>query len=136
LVEINATVEIDGRMPTIVSDRLALEQVFGNLLDNAIKYLSADRPGRITVSSKSQPGWISVEMADNGRGIAAADHERIFDLFRRAGIQDKAGEGIGLAHVRALVRRLGGDVTVESEIGQGSRFTVSLPRTLTKSLEL
>ena len=49
-----------------------------------------------------------VEFEDNGRGIATQDHERVFDLFRRAGAQDQPGEGIGLAHVRALVRRLGG----------------------------
>jgi signal transduction histidine kinase len=54
----------------------------------------------------------------------------VFELFRRAGRQDKPGEGIGLAHVRALVRRLGGDVTMRSRLGQGSEFRVVLPRSL------
>ncbi len=51
------------------------------------------------------------QVRDNGRGIAKADHQRIFELFRRAGDQDRPGEGIGLAHVRALVRRIGGTLT-------------------------
>ena len=67
-------------------------------------------------------------MADNGRGIAPQDHERIFELFRRSGAQDQPGEGIGLAHVRALVRRLGGEITVQSELGRGTTFqVVALP---------
>ena len=66
-------------------------------------------------------------MTDNGRGIDARDHQRIFDLFRRAGIQDRPGQGIGLAHVRALVRRLGGTMSVASELGSGSTFTITLP---------
>ena len=67
-------------------------------------------------------------MQDNGRGIDPADYQRIFELFRRAGVQDRPGEGIGLAHVRALVRRIGGTLSVKSELGQGSIFTVTLPR--------
>ncbi|MDU6238752.1 MAG: ATP-binding protein, partial [Bradyrhizobium sp.] len=55
------------------------------------------------------------------------DHQRIFDLFRRAGTQDRPGQGIGLAHVRALVRRLGGTMSVASELDQGSTFTITLP---------
>ena len=123
-----ATIAIPHGMPTIFSDRLALEQVFGNLIDNAVKYLSRDRPGAIEIRASTQGDMVTVDVIDNGRGIAATDHERIFELFRRAGIQDVPGEGIGLAHVRALVRRLGGDITVSSDIGRGSRFHVKLPR--------
>ena len=67
------------------------------------------------------------EISDNGRGIDPRDHQRIFDLFRRAGVQDKPGQGIGLAHVRALVRRLGGTMSVSSELNAGSTFTITLP---------
>ena len=67
-------------------------------------------------------------VSDNGRGIDPKDFERIFELFRRAGVQDRPGEGIGLAHVRAMVRKLGGQVTVDSEPGKGSRFTITLPK--------
>ena len=67
-------------------------------------------------------------MADNGRGIAARDHARVFELFRRSGAQDRPGEGIGLAHVKALVRSLGGRIEVTSDLGVGTTFNVTLPR--------
>jgi len=128
LDEHGARIELGERFPVIQSDRLALEQVFGNLVDNAVKYLAPGRPGHIRITAEESLSGVVVEVADNGRGIAANDFERIFELFRRAGTQDVAGEGIGLAHVRALVRRLGGDITVDSELGKGSRFRVRLPR--------
>jgi signal transduction histidine kinase len=123
-----ATVEIAEDLPSVVSDRLALEQVFGNLLDNAIKYLAKDRPGHIEVKGEQANGRVKITVSDNGRGIAPQDHERIFELFRRAGAQDTTGEGVGLAHVRALVRRLGGEISVTSQLGSGSVFTVELPK--------
>ena len=58
------------------------------------------------------------------------DHERIFELFRRSGRQDQPGEGLGLAFVRNSVRRLGGDITVDSELGKGSTFTLKFPKRL------
>jgi signal transduction histidine kinase len=128
--ETSTTVDISPDLPTIRSDRLALEQVFSNLLDNALKYLQPGRPGRIVVSSRNDPNSVTISVKDNGRGIAENDQERVFELFRRAGRQDRPGEGIGLAHVRALVRRLGGDITVISKLGEGSEFRVLLPRSL------
>jgi signal transduction histidine kinase len=129
--EVGAEVEIIRPMPTIESDRLALEQVFGNLIDNALKYTAPGRPPRIIIRQRpSAWGAIILEVEDNGRGIAAEDAERVFDLFRRAGVQDKQGEGIGLAHVRTLVRRLGGEITLNSELGKGTTFRVMLPRKL------
>jgi len=114
-------------LPPVVSDRLALEQIFSNLIDNAVKYLRPGVPGEITIRGRTKLGFAVFEVSDNGRGIASKDHQRIFDLFRRAGTQDKPGQGIGLAHVRALVRRLGGTMSVASELNQGSTFTVTLP---------
>ncbi len=114
-------------LPNIVSDRLALEQIFGNLIDNALKYLKTGVPGEISVRGRTKLGFAIFEVSDNGRGIDPKDHQRIFDLFRRAGTQDKPGQGIGLAHVRALVRRLGGTMSVASELNQGSTFTITLP---------
>ncbi len=114
-------------LPDIVSDRLALEQIFSNLIDNAIKYLKPGVPGDISVRGRTKLGFAVFEVADNGRGIDPRDHQRIFDLFRRAGPQDKPGQGIGLAHVRALVRRLGGTMSVVSELHKGATFTITLP---------
>ncbi len=125
-----------GAAPVLVSDRLAVEQVFSNLIENALKYLQPGRPGLVRVSGAVDGGWVQYEVADNGRGIAARDLERIFELFRRAGPQDTAGEGIGLAHVKALLRRLGGTIVCESTPGAGSTFVVRLPTVLTRSEEV
>jgi signal transduction histidine kinase len=124
--EAQAQIRIEP-LPYIVSDRLALEQIFSNLIDNALKYLKPGVAGDISVRGRTKLGFAIFEIADNGRGIDPKDHQRIFDLFRRAGAQDKPGQGIGLAHVRALVRRLGGTMSVSSELHCGSTFTITLP---------
>lgn len=124
--EARAQIRIDP-LPNIVSDRLALEQVFSNLIDNGLKYLKSGVPGDIHIRGRTKLGFAIYDIADNGRGIDPKDHQRIFDLFRRAGTQDRPGQGIGLAHVRALVRRLGGTMSVASELHQGSTFTITLP---------
>jgi signal transduction histidine kinase len=124
--EAEAQIRIEP-LPDIVSDRLALEQIFSNLIDNALKYLKLGIPGDIAIRGRTKLGFAIFEITDNGRGIDAKDHQRIFDLFRRAGTQDKPGQGIGLAHVRALVRRLGGTISVASELHNGSTFTITLP---------
>ncbi|MBX9822464.1 sensor histidine kinase [Afipia birgiae] len=124
--EANAQIRVEP-LPDIVSDRLALEQIFSNLIDNALKYLKPGVPGDILIKGRPKLGFIIFEIIDNGRGIDQKDHTRIFDLFRRAGLQDRQGQGIGLAHVRALVRRMGGTINVSSELHTGSTFTVTLP---------
>jgi signal transduction histidine kinase len=127
LEEAGGEIRIEGSLPDLVTDRIAAEQIFGNLIDNATKYLDPSRPGRILVRGRATGRRAVFEVEDNGRGIDPRDHARIFELFRRSGAQDRPGEGIGLAHVRALARRLGGDVTVESAPGRGSVFRVTLP---------
>ena len=125
--DVNAKISI-GELPMITSDRLAIEQVFSNLIDNAVKYLRADAPGSIEVLGTECGGAVVYEVRDNGRGIDARDRDRIFDLFRRSGVQDRPGDGIGLAHARTLVRRLGGTISVESEPDRGATFKVTLPK--------
>jgi signal transduction histidine kinase len=126
-------ITVDSRAGTIVSDRLSLDQILGNLLDNAIKYRAPDRPVAISARTRRErSGWVTIEIEDNGRGIAAGDHERVFELFRRSGTQNTQGEGIGLAHVRTLVRNLGGDIALRSELGSGTTFIVTLPPDLSK----
>ncbi len=118
---------------TITTDRFSLEQIFGNLFDNAVKYKHPDRP--LLLTAKTAPigrGSIRIDVTDNGRGIAPEDHERVFELFRRSGVQDQQGEGIGLAHVRSLVRNLGGEITVTSTLGSGTTFTIRLPTDLSQ----
>jgi signal transduction histidine kinase len=116
-----------GPMPTLVADRLAVEQVFSNVLENALKYLKPGRPGQIGVTGCHTFDMARFEITDNGRGIAERDYERVFELFRRSGDQSVPGEGIGLAHVRALVRRLGGNIDCRSVLDVGTTFTILLP---------
>jgi signal transduction histidine kinase len=122
-------------LPDIVADRLAIEQILSNLIENAAKF-SRQTDARITVEGRSQGGSVIYSVADNGRGIDPKDHQRIFELFRRAGSQDVPGEGMGLAYVTALVRRLGGTVSVQSALGKGSTFTVTLPKASTRSVRM
>jgi signal transduction histidine kinase len=124
---IGASIEVEP-LPSVIADRLAVEQVFSNLLDNAVKYLEPNRRGQIKVRSRDMGSRIAYEVEDNGRGIAEADHARVFQLFRRAGVQDRPGEGIGLAHVSALVRSLGGRIELTSALGVGTTFRIILPK--------
>lgn len=123
----DAGIRIEVPRMEIVSDRLSVDQILGNLLDNAIKYRAADRPIRIAIRGRRDRHFAYLDVEDNGRGIAASDTERVFELFRRSGPQTVAGEGIGLAHVRTLARNLGGDISLSSTLGRGSTFTVRLP---------
>ena len=119
-----------GDLPSIVNDRMAIEQIFGNLIDNAIKYRKPEQSLLLAIKGKDLSGQeVEFEVTDNGRGIAPKDHERVFELFRRSGRQDQPGEGLGLAFVRNTVRRLGGSITVESDVGEGTTFRIRLPRT-------
>lgn len=129
-LDMGAQVVVES-LPTIENDRLSMEQVLGNLIDNAVKYLDPARPGRIVVDGQDTPdGRVVVRVVDNGRGVAPKDHERIFELFRRSGRQDRPGEGLGLAFVRNSVRRMGGTIEIESELHKGSTFLLKFPKRL------
>ncbi|MEH6718896.1 MAG: CHASE3 domain-containing protein [Aurantimonas endophytica] len=125
LTEVGAEVKVEA-LPDLVSDRVAIEQIFSNLIENAVKYLKPGRPGVIKVRGKRQNDRVVFEIEDNGRGIDPKDHDRVFDLFRRSGQQDQPGEGIGLAHVRALAYRLGGMIGCDSALDQGATFRLSM----------
>lgn len=126
-VEQGASITV-GELPDVQSDRLALQQVFSNLIDNALKYSRDNEPLHIEIAGRVSGFNVAYDIKDNGRGIDPRDHQRVFELFRRSGPQDRPGEGIGLAHVRATVRRLGGTMSLKSDLGKGSTFTVTLPR--------
>ncbi|HCO56030.1 MAG TPA: histidine kinase, partial [Pelagibacterium sp.] len=125
VAETDGDVVIKVATPPVFSDRLALEQILGNLLDNAIKYRHPERPIAITIEGRQErDGRIVIDVIDNGRGISAEDHDRVFELFRRSGNQNVPGEGIGLAHVRIMARNLGGDIQLQSNPDHGTTFTV------------
>jgi PAS domain S-box-containing protein len=120
-----------GTLPAMEADKTALGMIFGNLLDNAVKYLDRTRPGEIDVSAERRNGEFLFRIRDNGRGIAESDVHKVFDLFCRAAHNpDVPGEGMGLAYVRTLVRRHGGRIWCESKLGEGTTFcfTLSTPR--------
>lgn len=125
--EVGGEIRIIEPLPKLVHDRLAVEQILANLIENAVKYRAPHRPLLVEVSGRVKAGRVLIDIKDNGRGIDAKDHARIFDLFRRSGAQTEPGEGIGLAHVRALAYRMGGTIECMSEFGQGSMFRLSLP---------
>ncbi len=120
-------IHVETPMPDLVHDRVTVEQIFSNLIENATKYAHPDRPGEVVVRGHHKGHRAIFEVEDNGRGIAPEDHERVFELFRRSGKQDQKGEGIGLANVRSLAYRLGGTVTLRSVLSEGSTFIVDLP---------
>jgi signal transduction histidine kinase len=106
-----------------------LKTVLRNLLDNAAKYGGADKPVRVAVAR--QRDWASIEVCDQGIGLAAEEHEKIFQKFYRVGeemVRQTEGSGLGLYLARELVRQMGGSITAESPgVGQGTTFRVSLP---------
>jgi signal transduction histidine kinase len=115
-----------GILPRVTADRASLEQIFANLLSNAIAYLDPRRPGEIEITAERDDEMTTLHVRDNGRGIAAGDLERVFELFRRVGPPDVPGEGIGLAYARALVRRHGGRIWCTSTLSTGSTFHFTL----------
>jgi len=117
-----------GALPDLVADRTAMEQIFGNLLDNAVKYLDPGRAGEIAVTAEEGEREVVFHLRDNGRGMAQEDVPKAFEIFRRVGKQDVPGEGMGLAYVKALVRSMGGRIWCESEPGHGTTFHFSIPK--------
>lgn len=127
-VAAGVTLRAEGTgVPAVIGDESRLKQVFDNLLDNAIKYTPSG--GTVTVSIRQDGKWVAVAVADTGRGIPREDLPRIFERFYRADKSrgETVGAGLGLAIVKEIVSAHGGRITVESEEGQGSVFTVFLP---------
>jgi signal transduction histidine kinase len=121
------TVRIPDRLPVLRASRVILERIWTNLLSNAVKY-SPSNGATIDITARADGGSWEFCIADNGIGLAERDRRRVFNLFQRVATPDGTeGTGIGLAVVKKLVESLGGEVWVESEIGQGSRFHFTYP---------
>jgi light-regulated signal transduction histidine kinase (bacteriophytochrome) len=117
-------------LPVIDADPVQMRQLLQNLISNGLKFRHRDRPPRVEVSAAlAQGGRAELRVTDNGIGLNPKFAERIFQPFRRLHGQGRyEGTGMGLAIVRKIAERHGGEARVESEPGKGSRFVVSLPR--------
>ena len=111
-------------LPATGEFRRAL-QVLVNLIGNAMRYSPAE--GMVWIRAEREDGHAAIIVADQGKGIAPADHERIFEKFERVDPREPGGSGLGLYIARRLARAMGGDVTVDSAPGQGARFVFTLP---------
>ena len=132
--------EIAPGLPLTTQDQGKIEQILNNLLSNAIKFTPDG--GRISVSAhRDQRDDLRLTIADTGVGISETEQVLVFEKFRQGTTvltvgnpmtREYSGTGLGLSIVRELCRLLGGDITLESELGKGSEFTVHLPWKLTQ----
>ncbi|WP_034296906.1 ATP-binding protein [Herbaspirillum sp. RV1423] len=118
-------------LPPCYGDPTAIEQIFGNLIGNAINYLDARRPGTVEIGAlppdPGQPGFRTYYVKDNGLGIPADYLGKMFSAFNRLHADVAQGEGVGLALIKRIVMRHGGKIWVESTEGVGTTFYTSLP---------
>jgi PAS domain S-box-containing protein len=117
-----------SELPSCKGDATQINQVFSNLVDNALKYLDPNRPGVIKIWGYTENPQAIYCVEDNGIGIAPEHQQNIFEIFHRLNPSEGTGEGLGLTIVRRVLERQGGNVWVESEPGKGSKFYVALPR--------
>ncbi|MCS7303984.1 MAG: ATP-binding protein [Thermoguttaceae bacterium] len=131
-------VQIPADLPPMFQDQARVQQILNNLLSNAIKF--TPEGGQITVSIERQEDWLLMRVADTGIGIAEEDQQIIFEKFRQGSTvlrsdsmaREYSGTGLGLSIVKELCRLMGGEVSVQSQLGKGSIFTVRLPWILPK----
>lgn len=127
IAEANALITHDDERQ-IYADNEQIRHVLRNLLTNGIKYHSGEGQTCLHISNREQSGWVEVRFEDNGIGIDPAHHKTIFEPFKRLhNANEFKGTGIGLAVVAESVRRHGGNIEVESVLGQGSTFILWLP---------
>jgi PAS domain S-box-containing protein len=125
----NVTITVENPLPTLVTERTRIEQIFQNLFSNAIKY--SDKPKcEIRVGCSAEGEYWKFSVADNGPGIEARHFDRIFQLFQTLAPRDRIeSTGVGLTLVKKIVEIYGGSIWIESIVGRGATFFFTLPRT-------
>lgn len=125
------TTNLDALNAIVEVDEMHFTNVIFNLLDNAVKYRREDEPLQLTVTSIDLPDErLEISIEDNGIGISKEDQKRIFEKFYRVSTgnrHDVKGFGLGLAYVNKMIHELGGSITVESQLGHGTKFIIILP---------
>ncbi len=128
IIESEATVDSNSPWPAVVAHATTLRQVLVNLIGNALKFVVGKEP-KVRLHTEERPGGVvRIWVEDNGIGIPAEYHERIFQVFQRLHATSYAGTGIGLAIVQKGVERMSGRVGLTSAPGEGSRFWIELPK--------
>lgn len=124
----NLTLEISDNMPTMLSDRTRMEQIFSNLINNAIKYCDKENIHIKIGADEQKDGWV-FSVKDNGPGIDKQYHEKVFVIFQTLNRRDDVeGTGVGLAIVKKIIEDQGGKIWVESEAGKGADFKFFWPK--------
>jgi len=117
-----------GDLPTVVADRLLVDQVLDNLIGNALKYVADGvRPDVEITGRRADDGWVTISVADNGIGLPRGEHEVVFEEFHRAHTRDYEGTGLGLAIARRIIVRHGGTITARDRDEGGTVFGFTLP---------
>jgi signal transduction histidine kinase len=120
--------DIQRDLPAVLIDRDAMAQAISNLLDNAIKY--SNKVKQVSITAKMLASDLCIEIADHGVGIPRTDQAKIFEKFYRVGnglVHDVKGSGLGLSLVKHIIEAHNGTISVESDVGKGTRFTILLP---------
>ena len=128
IMERGIAVHIDNDMPVVYGDRQRLIEVVQNLVDNAAKFMGNQPEPRIEIGQNGEENGMPIfHVRDNGIGISAEHHDRVFGLFNKLDAKSD-GTGIGLALVKRIVEVHGGRIWIQSEVGAGTTFYFSLPR--------